>query len=128
MNVTVADVICTAASGDRFWKLPSANIRGSAIKYLRLPDNCLDIAQQEDDKQSTIHEYRGGRRGGGYSEGQRSGGRGSGGRHFSNSDQRGGGGGRGRGGRYDPGGRSGNRGSYNGGRTGRYTPTGRGQR
>ena len=51
MNVTVSDVICTAAAGDKFFKLASANIRGSAIKYLRLPDDCLQIAQQEDEKQ-----------------------------------------------------------------------------
>ena len=79
MNVTVSDVICTAASGDKFYKIASANIRGSAIKYLRLPDNCLELAQQEDEKQSDTTPRGGGagRRGGSYNyDGQRrSGGR-----------------------------------------------------
>lgn len=109
MNVTVSDVICTASSGDKFFKLASANIRGSAIKYLRLPDNCLELAQQEDEKQNDAMPRGGGggRRGGGYNnhDGQRgSGGRhsnSSGGRHHNNnynSDRGGGGRGSGRGG------------------------------
>jgi U6 snRNA-associated Sm-like protein LSm4 len=77
MNVTVADVICTAASGDRFWKLPQANIRGAAIKYLRLPETCLDLAMEEEKQQQL--EPRGGGRRGGATDGPRGGGRG--GRH-----------------------------------------------
>ena len=91
MNVTVSDVICTAASGDKFYKLASANIRGSAIKYLRLPDNCLQLAQQEDEKQNdTAPRGGGGRRGGGYNnyEGQRGGGgRGRHTNNYSNNDR-----------------------------------------
>lgn len=90
MNVTVSDVICTAASGDKFYKLASANIRGSAIKYLRLPDNCLQLAQQEDEKQNdTTPRGGGGRRGGGYNyDGQRGGGgrNTSGGRYNNNNN------------------------------------------
>ena len=91
MNVTVSDVICTAASGDKFYKLASANIRGSAIKYLRLPDNCLQLAQQEDEKQNdTAPRGGGGRRGGGCNnyEGQRGGGgRGRHTNNYSNNDR-----------------------------------------
>jgi U6 snRNA-associated Sm-like protein LSm4 len=99
MNVTVSDVICTSASGDKFYKLSSANIRGSAIKYLRLPENCLDQAQLEDEKQNdNIVTRGGGGRRGGYNpnfDGQR-GGRShqSGGRHYNNDGRGGGGGGR----------------------------------
>ena len=117
MNVTVADVICTAATGDRFWKLPSANVRGAAIKYLRLPENCLDLAMEEERQQNTQIEPRGrGRRGGGsFTDG-----RGRGGRTYHNNIRGGGGyNAGGRGGRGD--GRGGYRGSGRGG--GRSTTT-----
>lgn len=101
MNMNLRDVICTSKDGDRFWKLPSCYIRGSAIKYLRLPPNLLDKAKEQaaaDEQQH--HHHRGGGGRGGYQ------GRGRG---------RGGGrGGRGRGGR--DGGRGRGRGRSRGGR------------
>lgn len=45
MNLT--EVICTSKDGDRFWKLPTCYIRGSAIKYLRLPPQLLEKAREE---------------------------------------------------------------------------------
>lgn len=42
MNMNLRDVICTSRDGDRFWKLPSCYIRGSAINYLRLPPDLLN--------------------------------------------------------------------------------------
>jgi U6 snRNA-associated Sm-like protein LSm4 len=112
MNVTVADVICTAASGDRFWKLPQANIRGAAIKYLRLPENCLDLAMEEEKQQQQQHNFetRGGGRRGGSADGPRGGGRG--GRHHNNYQGRGG---------YNVGGRGGRSGDGRG-----YRGSGRG--
>jgi U6 snRNA-associated Sm-like protein LSm4 len=47
MNMNLSDVICTSKDGDRFWKLPTCYIRGSAIKYLRLPPQLLEKAKAE---------------------------------------------------------------------------------
>lgn len=111
MNLTLQQVICTSQSGERFWKLSSANIRGSAIKYLRLPDNCLDLAAEQDEQQEREQQqqYRGG--GGGRGRGGRGAGRG--GRY---SGDGGGRGGRGRGGGRNGGGRGRGGGRVGGGR------------
>lgn len=48
------EVICTSKDGENFWKMPEVYIRGSMIKYLRLPDDVMDLAKQ--------HEKGGGKR------------------------------------------------------------------
>ena len=82
MNMNLSNVICTVADGSKFYKLPSAYIRGSAIKYLRLPDSVLEqakeMAQKEEQQQHRQHHRgssgRGGRgRGGGRGGGGRGG-------------------------------------------------------
>mmetsp|Transcript_9892 Transcript_9892/g.15223 ORF Transcript_9892/g.15223 Transcript_9892/m.15223 type:complete len:140 (-) Transcript_9892:317-736(-) len=95
MNMNLRDVICTSRDGDRFWKLPSCYVRGSAVKYLRLPPDLLERAAEQDAQQQSQQQNR-------YNNGGRGGGRGRGGRG------RGGGrGGRGRGGGRGGGGRGG---------------------
>lgn len=42
------EVICTSKDGENFWKMPEVYIRGSTIKYLRLPDDVMDIAKQKE--------------------------------------------------------------------------------
>lgn len=99
MNMNLSDVVCTSKHGDKFWKLPNCYIRGSAIKYLRLPPDLLDTAKEkveEDERRNKImreQNYGGGRSGRGRGRGGRGRGRGGG-----RSGGRGGGrGGRGRG-------------------------------
>ena len=99
MNMNLREVICTSKDGDRFWKLPSCYIRGSAVKYLRLPPELLQKAK---DQGADDHAGRGGGRGKYQGRGGR--GRGRGGRGGRGRGRDGGRGGRGRGGR---GGRSG---------------------
>ena len=48
MNITMRDVICTSRNGDRFWKMPECYIRGNSIKYLRIPDEIIDIVSAEE--------------------------------------------------------------------------------
>lgn len=48
MNLHLRDVICTSKDGDSFWKMQEVFIRGSMIKYVRLPDEVMDIAKQKD--------------------------------------------------------------------------------
>jgi len=100
MNINLREVICTSRDGDRFWRMPECYVRGSTVKYLRIPDEIIDMVK-EDALQKNRHRSQGGR-----GRGAPKGGRGGrGGR----------GGGEGRGGR---GGRGGNRGGHRGGRGG----------
>ncbi|XP_050714050.1 U6 snRNA-associated Sm-like protein LSm4 isoform X1 [Eriocheir sinensis] len=92
MNINLKDVICTSRDGDKFWRMPECYIRGSTIKYLRLPDEVIDLVKEE-------VVARG--RGRGENRGRGGPGRGRGG------PGRGGFGGRGRGGPPGGGGRGG---------------------
>jgi U6 snRNA-associated Sm-like protein LSm4 len=74
MNMNLVEVICTAADGQTFWKLPSAYVRGSAIKYLRLPPTLLQEAAVQEAAAEDERRQQGRGRGGG-------GGRGRGGRY-----------------------------------------------
>ncbi|KAJ3107408.1 RNA processing protein [Phlyctochytrium bullatum] len=80
MNINLREVICTSPEGDKFWRLPEVYIRGNNIKYLRVPDEVIDLVREDRE-----YRERGNKRGGGGEH--RGGGRGRGG------------GGRGRGGR-----------------------------
>ncbi|ESN90736.1 hypothetical protein HELRODRAFT_166439 [Helobdella robusta] len=55
MNINLREVICTSRDGDRFWKMPECYIRGSMIKYLRIPDEVIDMVKEE------IHQKNRGR-------------------------------------------------------------------
>jgi len=100
MNINLRDVVCTSQDGERFVKLNECYIRGSSIKYLRLPDEAVDRVVEEESINGGRGRGRGGDSGrgrvgrgdgrGGRGRGVNSGGRGRGGRT-------GDGGGRGRG-------------------------------
>ncbi|XP_043577443.1 U6 snRNA-associated Sm-like protein LSm4 [Chiloscyllium plagiosum] len=47
MNINLREVICTSRDGDKFWKMPECYIRGSTIKYLRIPDEIIDMVKEE---------------------------------------------------------------------------------
>lgn len=47
MNISLKEVICTSRDGDKFWRLPECYIRGSTIKYLRIPDEVIDMVKEE---------------------------------------------------------------------------------
>mmetsp|Transcript_25811 Transcript_25811/g.29516 ORF Transcript_25811/g.29516 Transcript_25811/m.29516 type:complete len:139 (+) Transcript_25811:47-463(+) len=64
MNMNLREVICTSRDGDRFWKLPSCYIRGSAVKYLRLPPDLLVRAAEIEEKEQALRAGYGGGRGG----------------------------------------------------------------
>jgi len=48
MNISLKEVICTSRDGDRFWRLPEVIIRGNNIKYLRIPEEVIDMVPEED--------------------------------------------------------------------------------
>ena len=87
MNITLREVYQTNPDGDRFWKLKECYIRGSTvrqlqkhgprngvvdrqmslqIKYLRVPDNLLDVVKEEQNRtRDANRSSRGGHAGGG---------------------------------------------------------------
>eukprot|EP00128_Syssomonas_multiformis_P014516 Colp12_sorted_trinity150504_noHs@15191 len=100
MNINLREVICTSRDGDTFWKISECYIRGNTIKYLRIPDEVLDMVKEEEKERRAAR----GRGRGGFDRGaSASAGRGGaqrGGRGDSRGGARGGRGGN-RGGRGD---------------------------
>ncbi|CAH0393045.1 unnamed protein product [Bemisia tabaci] len=47
MNINLREVICTSRDGDKFWRMPECYIRGSTIKYLRIPDEIIDMVKED---------------------------------------------------------------------------------
>lgn len=47
MNLTLSNVILTSPNGDAFMKIPEIYVRGTQIKYLRLPDDVMDKAKEQ---------------------------------------------------------------------------------
>ncbi|PMD50383.1 Sm-like ribonucleo protein [Hyaloscypha bicolor E] len=89
MNLTLKEVVQTSSDGDKFYRLPEVYVKGNNIKYLRVPDEIIDLVKEQQSRDQGSG-YRGGR--GGAQRGDHRGGgdRGRG---------RGGARGRGRGGR-----------------------------
>ncbi|KAG8742306.1 RNA processing protein [Ceratobasidium sp. 414] len=60
MNITLREVYQTSPEGDHFWKLKECYIRGSMIKYLRVPDVLLDTVKEEQLRARDANRGRGG--------------------------------------------------------------------
>eukprot|EP00573_Skeletonema_grethae_P011030 CAMPEP_0201697138 /NCGR_PEP_ID=MMETSP0578-20130828/9614_1 /ASSEMBLY_ACC=CAM_ASM_000663 /TAXON_ID=267565 /ORGANISM="Skeletonema grethea, Strain CCMP 1804" /LENGTH=95 /DNA_ID=CAMNT_0048183221 /DNA_START=118 /DNA_END=402 /DNA_ORIENTATION=+ len=60
MNLNLREVVCTSSDGTQFWKLNECYIRGSSIKYLRLPEEAVENVQEEERRES--QQYHGGGR------------------------------------------------------------------
>ncbi|KAK8127421.1 ribonucleoprotein (LSM)-related domain protein, partial [Apiospora sp. TS-2023a] len=74
MNLTLKEVIQTSPEGDKFVRLPEVYIKGNNIKYLRVPDEIIDLVK--DQQQNNQGGFRGGRGGGRGDHGGRGGDRG----------------------------------------------------
>jgi len=71
MNITLREVYQTSADGDRFWKIKECYIRGSTIKYLRVPDALLDVVKDEQTRaREAGKSARGGSHAGGVGRGR----------------------------------------------------------
>ncbi|KAH0949992.1 hypothetical protein HN011_009264 [Eciton burchellii] len=77
MNINLREVICTSRDGDKFWKMPECYVRGSTIKYLRIPDEVIDMVKEDIQMKS---RGRGEMKGRGQNQRGRGGGRGTFGR------------------------------------------------
>lgn len=69
MNLTLKEVVQTNPEGDKFFRLSEAYVRGNNIKYLRLEDEIVDAAKE----QQQNHQASKGGRGGGQGRGDHSG-------------------------------------------------------
>ncbi|KAK1782538.1 hypothetical protein QBC45DRAFT_224598 [Copromyces sp. CBS 386.78] len=94
MNLTLREVVQTSPEGDKFVRLPEVYVKGNNIKYLRVPDDVIDIAREQ---QHNSHGGHRGGRGGGQNRGDYGGRGGRGGRGGGDRGGQRGGRGRGRG-------------------------------
>ncbi|PSS25832.1 hypothetical protein M430DRAFT_134667 [Amorphotheca resinae ATCC 22711] len=79
MNLTLKEVIQTSPEGDKFFRLPEVYVKGNNIKYLRVPDEIIDLVkEQQQAQQGGGYRGRGGAQRGDH--GGRGGDRGRGGR------------------------------------------------
>ncbi|KAI2629892.1 like-Sm domain-containing protein [Hypoxylon sp. NC1633] len=85
MNLTLKEVIQTSADADKFVRLPEVYVKGNNIKYLRVPDEIIDLVKEQQHGQQG--GFRGGRGGHGAQRGD----------HGGRGGERGGRGGRGQG-------------------------------
>ncbi len=73
MNIHMRDAVLTSKDGDRFWKVPECYIRGNNVKYLRIPEEVVDIAAKESHMAAQAPHrptYDGGKGGKGYGKGK----------------------------------------------------------
>ncbi|CUS14046.1 unnamed protein product [Tuber aestivum] len=83
MNLTLKEVVQTSPEGDKFFRLAECYVRGNNIKYLRVPDEIIDLVKETQTQQNRDgHGGRGGndRGRGGYRGDHRGGNRGGRGR------------------------------------------------
>lgn len=79
MNINLREVICTSKDGDKFWRMNECYIRGSTIKYLRIPDEVIDLVKDDvqaktrraDMNKGNRNQNQGGNRGGGNQQNNR---------------------------------------------------------
>jgi len=69
MNVHLREVICTSKEGDRFWRIPECYIRGNTVKYMRVQEEVMDKAVEDQKKFRKHGQGRGGRGRGGRGRG-----------------------------------------------------------
>merc|ERR1719271_559403 len=67
MNLHMRDIVCTSRDGERFWKIPECFVRGNSVKYLRLPDEVIDMVKDEPRKE--LKRFQGRLRGRGRGKG-----------------------------------------------------------
>ncbi|MCJ1278357.1 RNA processing protein [Puttea exsequens] len=51
MNLTLKEVVQTSPEGDKFFRLPEVYVRGNNIKYLRVPDEIIDLVKDQQQSQ-----------------------------------------------------------------------------
>ncbi|KAL2352576.1 hypothetical protein BJ546DRAFT_1028389 [Cryomyces antarcticus] len=60
MNLTLKEVVTTSADGKHFFRLSETYVRGNNIKFLRVPDETIDRAKDQQQSQQVARGGRGG--------------------------------------------------------------------
>ncbi|PSN71377.1 Sm-like ribonucleo protein, partial [Corynespora cassiicola Philippines] len=60
MNLTLKEVVQTSPDGDKFVRLAEIYVRGSTIKYIRVPDEIVDAVKEQQVKDQSSRGGRGG--------------------------------------------------------------------
>ncbi|KAF6239414.1 hypothetical protein HO173_002676 [Letharia columbiana] len=60
MNLTLKEVVQTSPEGDKFFRLPEVYVRGNNIKYLRVPDEIIDLVKDQQQNQPSSRARGGG--------------------------------------------------------------------
>ena len=71
MNMHLREVICSSKDGDRFWRMPEAYLRGNTIKFIRMSEETLELAKQNDLRREERRQAAGRGRGRGRGPGGR---------------------------------------------------------
>ncbi|RKF75890.1 putative U6 snRNA-associated Sm-like protein LSm4 [Golovinomyces cichoracearum] len=61
MNLTLKEVVQTSPDGDKFFRLPEVYVKGLNIKYLRVPDEIIELVKEQQARDQNSSGYRGGR-------------------------------------------------------------------
>jgi len=73
LKLAILTIIYSLQDGDRFWRMPECYIRGSTIKYLRIPDEVIDMVKEDAQAKSRNRTEMNKNRGGNASQNQRGG-------------------------------------------------------
>ena len=57
-NLVLQEVLCSAATGDKFWKMAECTIRGSALRCVRVVDEALVTRKQAPSKRGLTKDDR----------------------------------------------------------------------
>ncbi|KAF2213347.1 hypothetical protein CERZMDRAFT_3305, partial [Cercospora zeae-maydis SCOH1-5] len=64
MNITLKEVVQTSPEGDKFFRLPECYVRGNNIKYLRVPDEVVELVKDQQANHHQQQQQHQGQRGG----------------------------------------------------------------
>ncbi|CAD6499968.1 BgTH12-04073 [Blumeria graminis f. sp. triticale] len=59
MNLMLKEVVQTSPDGDKFFRIPEVYVKGNNIKYLRVPDEIVDLVKDQQARDQNSGGYRG---------------------------------------------------------------------
>ena len=54
MNIRLRDAVLTSKDGNRFWRVPDCYIRGNNVKFIRVPEEVVDVAAKAENIPSAV--------------------------------------------------------------------------
>jgi U6 snRNA-associated Sm-like protein LSm4 len=69
MNIRLRDAVLTSKDGDRFWRVPDCYIRGNNVKFIRVPEEVVDVAARAESAPEPQRSFHMGAKGKGKGKG-----------------------------------------------------------